>query len=187
MPELMADYITSLDGYTAAEGWPGLWGMGGPEYFEWLAESPVPEYLTLMGATTYRLMSGFAEQGEGMEELTAMPKAVFSSTLTEPLSWANTELMTGDPVATVRALKADGGRELRTLGSMTLCRALLRAGLVDRLRVVVFPVINGVTGRERLYDDFPEVMLELVGSRTFDGRLQLLEYLPTVIDGPPVS
>lgn len=122
-----------------------------------------------------------------MEELTAMPKAVFSSTLSQPLTWANTELMTGDPVEVVRGLKADGGRELRTLGSMTLCRALLRAGLVDRLRVVVFPVINGVTGRERLYDDFTEVMLELVDSRTFDGRLQLLEYLPRVIDGPPAA
>ena len=68
---------------------------------------------------------------------------------------------------------------------MSLSRSLLRAGLVDRFRVVVFPVITGVTGRERIFDDCPDVALELVQSRTFDGRLQLLEYIPTVLDGPP--
>ena len=80
-----------------------------------------------------------------------------------------------------------GSRPLRTLGSLTLCRALLRAGLVDRFRVVVFPVITGDTGRERIFDGYPDVALELVDRRTFDDRLQLLEYIPTVLDGPPVK
>jgi len=62
---------------------------------------------------------------------------------------------------------------------------LLRAGLVDRFRVVVFPVITGSTGQERIYDGYPDVRLELITSRTFDGRLQLLEYVPTVLTGPP--
>ena len=92
-----------------------------------------------------------------------------------------------DPVEAVRSLKADGGVGLRTLGSITLCRSLLEAGLVDRFRVVVFPVITGSTGRERIYDGYPDVGLELVASRTFDGRLQLLEYVPTVLTGPPSS
>jgi len=74
---------------------------------------------------------------------------------------------------------------LRTLGSLTLCRSLLAAGVVDRFRVVVFPVITGVTGRDRIYDAYPDVALELVANRTFDGRLQLLEYVPTVLNGPP--
>lgn len=82
-------------------------------------------------------------------------------------------------------MKRHGTRPLRTLGSLTLCRSLLRAGLVDRFRVVVFPVITGATGRERIFDQYPDVTLDLVGSRTFDGRLQLLEYVPTVLDGPP--
>lgn len=59
------------------------------------------------------------------------------------------------------------------------------AGLVHRFRVVRFPVIAGSTGSERIYDDYPDVALDLVESRTFDGRLQLLEYLPTVLSGPP--
>ena len=82
-------------------------------------------------------------------------------------------------------MKREGGGPMRTLGSLTLCRSLLAAGLVDRFRVVVFPVVTGVTGRERVYDGWPDVRLELLESRTFDGRLQLLEYRPTVLDGPP--
>jgi dihydrofolate reductase len=186
MGTLMVDFITSLDGYGAAEGWPGLWGMGSAEYFGWLGEQP--EHTILMGATTYRQMSGMAASDEvGIEELTQQSKVVFSSTLTDPLAWANTRLVTGDAVDAVRAMKADGGTELRTLGSVSLCRSLITAGLVDRFRVVVFPVVNGATGQDRIYDGYPDVGLDLVESRTFDGGLQLLEYVPTVLDGPPGS
>ena len=90
-------------------------------------------------------------------------------------------------MGSVRSMKAEGARGLRTIGSLTLCRSLLGAGLVDRFRVVVFPVITGITGRERIYDGLPDVALEMVASRTFDGRLQLLEYVPTVLSGPPGS
>jgi dihydrofolate reductase len=186
MQTLMVDFIISLDGYGAAEGWPGFWGLEGPEYLGWLEEQE--EHTALMGATTYRLMSGFAEQTpdeNGMDGLTAQPKVVFSSTLTAPLSWANTELVTGDPVDAVRAMKQQASRPLRTLGSLTLSRSLLQAGLVDRYRVVVFPVITGATGRDRIFDGYPDIALELVNHHTFDGRLQLLEYIPTVLDAPP--
>jgi riboflavin biosynthesis pyrimidine reductase len=74
---------------------------------------------------------------------------------------------------------------MRTIGSLTLCRSLLNAGLVDRYRVVVFPVITGSTGRDRIYDGYPDVSLDMVSSRVFDGRLQLVEYVPTVLTGPP--
>ena len=188
MQDLMVDFIISLDGYAAAEGWPGFWGLEGPEYLGWLEQDGERQHTALMGATTYRLMSGFAaDMTEELAGLTAMPKVVFSSTLESPLSWANTELVDGDPVEAVRALKRDGPRPLRTLGSLTLGRALLGAGLVDRFRVVVFPVITGATGRERIFDGYPDVALEMVDSRTFDGRLQLLEYVPTVLDGPPLA
>src|ERR687890_637324 len=143
MPELLVDYITSLDGYGAAEGWPGSWGLAG------------------------------------------LSKVVFSSSLSEPLSWPNTRLISEDPVEAVREMKAGGDASMRTLGSLTLCRSLLEAGLVDRFRVVVFPVITGKTGRDRIYDGYPDVALEMVSSRTFDGRLQLLEYVPRVLAGPP--
>jgi dihydrofolate reductase len=186
MPELMIDFITSLDGYGAAEGWPGWWGLEGPEYLGWLGDQPEADYQILMGANTYRLMYGFASEGEpGTDELAGMSKVVFSTTLTEPLSWPNTQLITQNPVEAVREMKNEGAKSMRTLGSLTLCRSLLNAGLVDRFRVVVFPVITGSTGRDRIYDGYPDVSLDMVSSRTFDGRLQLLEYAPTVLAGPP--
>ena len=117
--------------------------------------------------------------------MTALPKVVFSSTLKAPLSWANTELVDGDAVEAVKEMKQGDPRPLRTIGSLSVCRSLLQAGVVDRFRVVVFPVITGATGQERIFDGYPDISLDLVECRTFDGRLQLLEYVPTVLDGPP--
>jgi dihydrofolate reductase len=186
MPVLMVDFITSLDGYGAAEGWPGWWGLEGPEYLAWLGDQPEADYTVLMGASTYRLMSGLAADGEpGTDALASLSKVVFSSTLTEPLSWPNTRLISEDPVEAVKEMKNEGSEPMRTMGSLTLCRSLLSAGLVDRFRVVVFPVITGSSGRDRIYDGYPDVSLDLVSSRTFDGRLQLLEYVPTVLAAPP--
>jgi dihydrofolate reductase len=187
MAELLVDFITSLDGYASAEGWPGYWGLEGPEYLGWLDQSPERDHTTLMGATTYRLMSDLAATSDdsSLAELTEMSKVVLSSTLKEPLAWANTRFVDQDPIEAVRSMKEHGTRSLRTIGSLTLCRSLLKAGLVDRFRVVVFPVITGTTGRERIYDGYPDVSLEMVTSRTFDRRLQLLEYVPTVLNSPP--
>jgi dihydrofolate reductase len=193
---LTIDFITSLDGYASAEGWPGWWGVEGPEYLAWLDERPDRDYTILMGANTYRLMSEFAtgpvssepghtsrERG-AMDELTRSQKVVFSSTLETPLSWANTQLVRGEAADAVAAMKRDG-TNMRTVGSLSVCRSLLRAGLVDRYRVVVFPVITGSTGRERIYDGYPDVALDMVDGRTFDGQIHLLEYVPTLLSGPP--
>ncbi|MDE8670794.1 dihydrofolate reductase family protein [Pseudarthrobacter sp. H3Y2-7] len=195
--QLMVDLIISLDGYASAEGWPGWWGLEGPEYLAWLEEEGAKRYTILMGANTYRLMSGMAadaeadgsafsrEEGASLTGLAAVTKIIFSATLPAPLAWPNSELVTGDAVEAVREMKRTGTGTLSTLGSLSLSRSLLTAGLVDRFRVVVFPVITGRTGRERIYDGYPDVALEMVESRTFDGRLQLLEYVPTVLTGPP--
>src|ERR1700747_1624095 len=99
MPELLIDFITSLDGYAAADGWPGWWGLEGPEDLAWLGEQPEGDYTVLMGATTYRVMSGFAAEGEpGTDALAGMSKVVFSRTLSEPLAWATTQLAAADAV-----------------------------------------------------------------------------------------
>jgi dihydrofolate reductase len=195
MARLIVDFITSLDGYASAEGWPGWWGLESPGYLAWLDERPDRNYTVLMGANTYRLMSGFASSAEAadsgesaeadaMADLTRQRKIVFSSTLETPLAWPNTEVIRGDAVEAVAAMKRDG-TDMSTIGSLTLCRSLLEAGLVDLFRVGVFPVITGKTGRERIYDGYPDVMLDMVTSRTFDNRIQLLEYVPRVLTGPP--
>src|ERR1700741_681244 len=186
MPELLIDFISSLDGYAAADGWPGWWGLEGPEYLAWLGEQPGADYTVLMGAAAHRLMAGSPAGAEpGSEALAGMPRVVFSTTLSEPLSWANTQLVAQDPVEAVRAMKDTAAKSMRTIGSLTLCRSLLKAGLADRFRVVVFPVITGSSGRERIYDGYPDVALEMVSSRTFDGRIQLLGYVPAILAGTP--
>ncbi len=189
MPELLVDFITSLDGYGAAEGWPGFWGLQGPEYLGWLGEQSKHNYTFLMGANTYRLMSKMqgqnADEDTSMDELANASKIVFSSTLQAPLSWANTRLVSEDAIETVRQMKQEGNSPMSTLGSVSLCRSLLKAGLVDRFRVVVFPVITGSTGSDRIYDGYPDVALDMISSRTFDGRIQLLEYVPRVLTAPP--
>ncbi|HEX6417745.1 MAG TPA: dihydrofolate reductase family protein [Acidimicrobiales bacterium] len=198
MRELMVDFITSLDGYASAEGWPGFWGLQGPEYLAWLGEQP--EVTHLMGATTYRLMSGFAggatpegtdefdaDEEASLDGLTRAPKVVFSATLDEPLTWANTTLVRDDAVEAVRAMKDQGSGLMSTIGSISMSRSLLRAGLVDRFRVVIFPVITGATGSERIYDGYPDVALEMIDHRTFDGRIQLVEYRPRVLEHPPLA
>ena len=188
MQTLTVDFIMSLDGYGAARGWPGWWGLEGPEYLGWLEQLPEQDHPILMGATTYRVMSELTAGGEeGTEVLDDVQKYVFSSTLEEPLGWANSVLVREDAVDFVRRLKEESDRPLRTLGSVALCRSLLRAGLVDRYRVVVFPVITGATGADRIFDGYPDVRLDLVEARTFDQRSQLLEYVPTVLDGPPLG
>jgi dihydrofolate reductase len=196
MQELLVDFITSLDGYGAAEGWPGWWGLQGPEYLGWLNEQP-SDYTILMGANTYRLMYGFASQSgksesdlrseeeDSVTELTNVSKVVFSSTLQPPLPWANTRLISEDAVEAVRKMKQEGNSPMTTLGSVSLCRSLLSAGLVDRFRVVIFPVITGKTGSDRIYDGYPDVALDMISIRTFDGKIQLVEYVPRVLDGPP--
>ena len=173
MSELLVDFITSLDGYASGEGWPGFWGLEGPEYLAWLGEQPEATYL--MGANTYRLMSGFAagevpegqdefraEEEASVDELTQASKVVFSYSLEEPLTWANSTLVRDDAVEAVRAMKENGSGLLSTIGSLSLCRSLLRAGLVDRFRVGMFPVITGATGAERIYDGYPDVALEMI-------------------------
>jgi len=175
MAELLVDFITSLDGYASGEGWPGFWGLQGPEYLAWLAEQPEVTYL--MGANTYRLMSGFAagevpadqdelnpDEEASVDELTRAQKVVFSSTLEDPLTWANSRLVRGDAADAVRAMKAEESGILSTIGSLALARSLLRAGLVDRFRVVMFPVITGKTGSERIYDGYPDVALEMTST-----------------------
>ncbi|WP_114854616.1 dihydrofolate reductase family protein [Brachybacterium sp. YJGR34] len=190
---LLVDFILSLDGCAAAEGWPGWWGLQSQEYLDWLASEP--ERLQLMGATTYRLMARMAREARELDvaeeekasfaAMGAASKVVFSSTLEEPLSWENTRLISTDAVEAVRELQRTSPLPLTTVGSIRLSHSLLRAGLVDVLRVVLFPVVTGRTGLERIWEHFEDFSLELLRARTFDGGLQLLEYRPTYLPHPP--
>jgi dihydrofolate reductase len=183
MSELTVDLISSLDGFAAADGWPGWWGLEGPEMFAWLDEVTGHDHTIVMGANTYRVMSEIVAQEDdaSFARMNELPKVVFSSTLSAPLPWVNTRLVAEDAVTAVTAMRQAGDQPLRTIGSLSVVRSLLAAGLVDIFRVVVFPVITGVTGQEPIYQGMPDLMLDLLSARTLDGRLQVLEYKPTVI------
>ena len=182
MSTLTIDLISSLDGFAAAEDWPGYWGKEGPEYMAWLEETLAEDHVIVMGANTYRTMSQIVveEEDPTFARMAEIPKVVFSKTLKPPLTWANTQVVAEDAVTALRRMKEEGSAPMRTIGSISINKTLLRAGLVDTLQLVVFPVVTGQTGLQPIFADWPDLDLELVKSRTFDGRLQLLEYVPTL-------
>ena len=180
MRELIADMFVSLDGHAYGEGAPAYFGYPGPDLERWIDDNLATPQVLLMGRVTYEMMSAIVRDQpvEGRDRINELPKVVFSGTLGEPLEWNNSRLATGDLVEEVRSLKAVTDDPLRTIGSLSVVRALMGAGLVDRLRLVVFPQILGDTGREPAFADLPDINLELVRTDVLDGRLLTLEYRP---------
>lgn len=189
MATFTAYLFTTLDGF--GTGPVGYWGKDGPELREYHARTffAGEDETLVLGANTFRLMAGFAAEQDKVpefESLSARRKVVISRTLEEPLTWPNSQLIAEDALDAVPRLKAESSVPLRSHGSISMNRALLAAGLVDRLEVMVFPVITGVTGSDPILADLPDIDLELVDSRLFDGRVQQLVYVPTVVTSSEV-
>ena len=184
------DVFASLDGYGSyGEGgdWGGYWGKQGPELLEHRLASFGKEQRMVLGATTFRefvAMRGSGEEPEvfdpWVDRMVGMPATVVSSTLEEPLDWPNVTVASGDAVEVVSRLKEESDVPLRSHGSLSLNRALMAAGLVDRVQVTIFPVITGSCGTSRILADAADFDLELLESRTLDGRTQELVYRPTL-------
>ncbi|CAA9400581.1 MAG: Dihydrofolate reductase [uncultured Rubrobacteraceae bacterium] len=180
MRDLIADMYITLDGYAYGEGAPAYFGYLGPDLERWIDEVVATPQVLLMGRVTYEMMWGIVRDRpvEGADRMNGLPKVVFSRTLKEPLEWNNSRLAKGDLVDEVRSLKADGDEPLRTMGSLSVVKGLLEAGLVDRLRLMVFPQILGNSGREPIFEGLPDIDLKLAGTDVLDGRLVALEYRP---------
>ena len=112
------------------------------------------------------------------------PGWLFSRTLATA-DWPGLNIVHDDVVNVVRELKRTDGSELRTLGSVSLVQQLLKAGLVDRLKLVVCPLILPQTGIEPTFAGLPDTGFDLVSTKVLDGRILLLEYRPT--GAPPYS
>jgi len=184
------DIFTTLDGFGSYGGdgdWGGYWGKQGPELLAHRLEVHGPEQRMVFGATTYRelvemLGSPTADTGVGdpwVQRMWRLPTTVVSSTLQEPLEWPAATVARGDARDVVARLKEESDVPLRSHGSLSLNRALLAAGLVDRIQVTIFPVLTGRTGTAPVFRDIDDFDLELLDSRTFDGRTQELIYRPT--------
>ena len=182
------DVFSSLDGYGSNSGtYGGYWGKQGPELLAHRLALYGAEQRMVFGANTYRLFVQFlAASTEDSEvrdpwvtRMLSMPTTVVSTTLQEPLNWPNATVARGDAVDVVARLKEESAVPLRSHGSLKMNRALMAAGLVDRVQVTLFPVITGQTGEAPIFQGAADFDLELIESRTLDGNIQELIYRPT--------
>ncbi|MBB5851752.1 dihydrofolate reductase family protein [Amycolatopsis umgeniensis] len=181
------DVFSSLDGFGAHIGdWGGYWGKQGPELLDRRLASYSEKQRMVFGATTFRanvdmLSSGIVESAAldpWVTRMRSLPATVVSTTVREPLDWPDATIVSGDAVAVVARLKEESEVPLRSHGSLAMNRALLAAGLVDRVQVTLFPVITGRTGAAPIFQGAEDFDLELLESRTLDGHTQELVYRP---------
>jgi dihydrofolate reductase len=184
------DVFSTLDGYGSygPDGdWGGYWGKQGPELLERRVAVLAEEQRMVLGATTYRefveLLGGAGDtrfDDPVNVRMKNLPTTVVSSTLEGPLDWPDGTLVKGDAVDVVARLKEESDVPLRSHGSLSLNRALMGAGLVDRVQVTIFPVVSGQTGDNPIFGGAADFDLELLESRTLDGHTQELIYRPTL-------
>jgi dihydrofolate reductase len=185
------DIFCSLDGYgsyKAPGDWGGYWGKQGPELLDHRLAVYGAEQRMVFGANTFRafveMLASSAEQPEVLDpwvtRMRNLPATVVSTTLEGPLDWPDATVVSGDAVDVVARLKEESGVPLRSHGSLSLNRALMTAGLVDRVQVTIFPVLTGQTGVDPVFQGAPDFDLELIESRTLDGHTQELIYWPTL-------
>ncbi|MBN8870328.1 MAG: dihydrofolate reductase family protein [Solirubrobacterales bacterium] len=185
------DVFSSLDGFgSAASGsdWTGYWGKQGPELLDHRLGLFEIEQRMVLGANTYRAFARMLASGSEESEvrdpwvtrMTNLPATVVSTSLEGPLDWPDATLANGDAIDVVAKLKAESEVPLCSHGSLSMNRALMAAGLVDQVRVTVYPVITGQTGAEPIFGDAADFDLELIESHTLDGDIQELTYQPTL-------
>lgn len=185
------DVFSSLDGfgsYNAHGDWGGYWGKQGPELLEHRLALYKDEQRMVFGANTYRafarMLAASTEDSDVRDpwvtRMRNLPATVVSTTLDEPLDWPDATVEPGDAVDVVARLKEDSDVPLRSHGSLSMNRALMAAGLVDRVQVTLFPVITGRTGAEPIFANAADFDLELIESRTLDGNIHELIYRPAL-------
>jgi dihydrofolate reductase len=184
------DVFSSLDGFGSVSGgdWGGYWGKQGPELLEHRLAVYSEKQRMVFGANTYRLfvqmLASSSEESEVRDawvtRMVNLPAVLVSTTLEGPADWPDATVASGDAVDVVSRLKEESDVPLRSHGSLSMNRALMAAGLVDRLQVTLFPVITGENGASPIFEDAADFDLELIESRTLDGNIQELTYRPSL-------
>jgi dihydrofolate reductase len=137
------------------------------------------QFVQLLGSSTEESWVG-DPSADPNARIRSMPATVVSTTLKGPLDWpGGATVVSGDAVDVVARLKKESQVPLRSHGSLSMNRALMAAGLVDRVQVTLFPVITGQTGTDPVFGGAADFDLELIDSRTLDGNTQELIYRPT--------
>jgi dihydrofolate reductase len=183
------DVLSSLDGFGAASGnWTGYWGKQGPELLDHRLAVYGEEQRMVFGANTYRafaeMLASSTENSDVRDpwvtQMRNLPTTVVSTTLEGPLDWPDATVASGDAVDVVARLKEESAVPLRSHGSLSMNRALMAAGLVDRVQVTLFPVITGQSGLDPVFGGAADFDLELIEHRTLDRHTQELIYRPAL-------
>jgi dihydrofolate reductase len=183
--KLIVSEFVSLDGVMEApggepthphSGW--VFDFMSTEQEQYKLEETREAEALLLGRVTYQ---GFAEAWPGRggafaDKMNAMPKYVASTTLKDP-EWSNTSVLEGDVPEAVAKLKEEDGGPILVGGSCTLVHTLLRHGLIDELRLMVFPVALG--GGKRVFPETPEkTVLKLTDTQVFPSGVLAHSYEP---------
>ncbi|KRF16925.1 dihydrofolate reductase family protein [Nocardioides sp. Soil796] len=184
------DVFSSLDGFGSYDengDWGGYWGKHGPEFLDRRVEVLAEEQRMVLGGNAFRLFVRLLSPSapEPVDDpvntrMRNLPTTVVSNKLEGPLDWPDATVEGGDAADVVRRLKQESDVPLRSHGSLSLNRALMAAGLVDRVQLTVFPVLTGETGAAPLFRGAADFDLELLESRTLDGGTLELTYRPTL-------
>jgi dihydrofolate reductase len=183
------DVFSSLDGFGAAGGdWTGYWGKQGPELLDHRLALYGEAQRMVFGANTYRafaqMVAASTDESEVRDpwvtRMRNLPATVVSTTLEGPLDWPDATVVSGDAVDVVARMKEESDVPLRSHGSLSMNRALMAAGLVDRVQVTIFPVITGRTGLDPIFHGAADFDLDLIETRTLDGNIQELIYRPSL-------
>ena len=182
------DVFSTLDGfgsYNSDGDWGGYWSKEGPEFVDHRLTLYSEEQRLILGANTFREFLQLLARSAAESDPTGPPDedhadhgGVVDAGRTRRL--AGRDLVSGDAVDVIAQLKKESDVPLRSHGSLSLNRALMAAGLVDRVQVSLFPVVSGQTGSDPIFRGAADFDLELIESRTFDGRIQELIYRPTL-------
>jgi dihydrofolate reductase len=159
--QLDNDYIDDVGGQSIMQSFEGADGL-------------------LLGRRTYDIFAGYwptSDEEPIAGVMNKMKKYVASTTLKSPLEWQNSELLEGDTVEAIRALKKQPGRDLLVIGSGDFAQTLIEGGLVDEYRLMIHPIVVG--GGKRLFrDGNPLAKLTLVDSKMSTTGVAILTYRP---------
>ncbi|WP_330232465.1 dihydrofolate reductase family protein [Nocardia sp. NBC_00508] len=189
--ELSLTQFVTVDGVCQAPGGPqedtsggfthGGWSVpfGDTEFGAFIDEVFERADAFLLGRRTYEIFAGYWPKVTDPDnpvavQLNALPKYVATATL-EHADWAGTELLRGDVVAEVTALKQRPGRELQVHGSRNLAHTLLSNGLVDTLHLLTFPVLLG-TGKRLFTSEVQPTGLRLTDYRVTGSGIVISTY-----------
>jgi dihydrofolate reductase len=188
MRKLVVSTFLTLDGVMQAPGGPeedpgGGFAHGGwsVNYWDdalaaWMGEAFETPFDLLLGRKTYEIFAAHWPHVDdpGAEELNSARKYVASRTL-ERVDWVNSTLLEGDVAEAVARLKEEDGREIQVHGSSNLVQTLLRAGLVDELRLMIFPLVLG-SGKRLFADGAVPAGLRLVEAQPSSTGVLMTRY-----------